>query len=67
MSKMNERLEQGFDAGTEIFNTQTGEVMTYCHRAYNFTGGNPGVVEYVYGYDDYARILEWPYEQAERV
>jgi hypothetical protein len=57
------------EPGTDVFNTQSGEVMTFVGKAYIFTmrGARPGIAEYAYGYDDYRRILEWPYSKIERV
>ncbi len=49
------------EPGVDVYNTLTGEVMTYTGIVYSASG------KFVYGYDDYKRLVEWPYEQSEMV
>lgn len=57
---------KALEPGNEIYNTETGEVMTYVCKSFIFDWSRPLSI-YAYGYDDYKRIVEWPYNQSERV
>lgn len=55
--------------GSEVFNLTSGEVMTFTHKHYEFSirFGIPCTNVYACGYDDFKRIVIWPFSQVERV